>query len=85
MRATPSTSNLAGVPLFLLRPLAAESSWYTPARKLTHHLPYSLVIEKLSKHFGRVTGDDDTGPDEPFETIEALSAPIANQSPQDDP
>ncbi|KAI0939291.1 hypothetical protein AcW1_004373 [Taiwanofungus camphoratus] len=56
-----------------------------PRRKLTHHLPYSLVIEKLSKHFGRVTGDDDTGPDEPFETIEALSAPIANQSPQDDP
>ena len=25
-----------------------------PRRKLTQHLPYSLVIEKLSKHFGRV-------------------------------
>ena len=23
-------------------------------RKLTQHLPYSLVIEKLSKHFGRI-------------------------------
>ena len=27
--------------------------WYG-CRKLTQHLPYSLVIEKLSKHFGRV-------------------------------
>ncbi|PCH41533.1 hypothetical protein WOLCODRAFT_69760 [Wolfiporia cocos MD-104 SS10] len=54
-----------------------------PRRKLTQHLPYSLVIEKLSKHFGRV--NEDTGPDEPFETIDALSAPVANQSPQDDP
>ena len=25
-----------------------------PRRKLTQHLPYSLVIEKLSKHFERV-------------------------------
>src|ERR1700729_304674 len=25
------------------------------SRKLTQHLPYSLVIEKLSKHFGRST------------------------------
>jgi len=56
-----------------------------PRRKLTQHLPYSLVIEKLSKHFGRVADDDDTGPDELFETIDALSAPVANESPQDDP
>ncbi|KAG1852913.1 histidine phosphatase superfamily-domain-containing protein [Suillus tomentosus] len=26
-----------------------------PKRKLTQHLPYSLVIEKLSKHFGKMT------------------------------
>ena len=26
----------------------------TLSRKLTQHLPYSLVIEKLSKHFGRM-------------------------------
>ncbi len=26
-----------------------------PRRKLTQHLPYSLVIERLSKHFGRVS------------------------------
>ncbi|KAA1466479.1 cortical actin cytoskeleton protein asp1 [Dentipellis sp. KUC8613] len=30
-----------------------------PRRKLTQHLPYSLVIEKLSKHFGRNIQDDD--------------------------
>ncbi|KAF8839753.1 hypothetical protein BDN67DRAFT_904940 [Paxillus ammoniavirescens] len=34
-------------------------------RKLTQHLPYSLVIEKLSKHFGRMSEDDDTGTDIP--------------------
>ncbi|KZT12584.1 uncharacterized protein LAESUDRAFT_733240 [Laetiporus sulphureus 93-53] len=56
-----------------------------PRRKLTQHLPYSLVIEKLSKHFGRVIDNDDTDPDEPFETIDALSAPAAYQIPQDDP
>lgn len=56
-----------------------------PRRKLTQHLPYSLVIEKFSKHFGRVPDDEETGPDEPFETIDALNAPVANQSPQDDP
>lgn len=39
-----------------------------PRRKLTQHLPYSLVIEKLSKHFGKMTEqDDDTGTDTPFE------------------
>jgi inositol hexakisphosphate/diphosphoinositol-pentakisphosphate kinase len=38
-------------------------------RKLTQHLPYSLVIEKLSKHFHRTLDDDDTGPDTPFELI----------------
>ncbi|KAI0736151.1 histidine phosphatase superfamily-domain-containing protein [Fomitopsis betulina] len=56
-----------------------------PRRKLTQHLPYSLVIEKLSKHFHRHIGDEDTGPDEPFETIDALSTPVANQIPADDP
>ncbi|KAH9951713.1 histidine phosphatase superfamily-domain-containing protein [Amylocystis lapponica] len=53
-----------------------------PRRKLTQHLPYSLVIEKLSKHFDRVPEDDD---DSPFETIDALSAPVANESTKDDP
>ncbi|CAL1700991.1 unnamed protein product [Somion occarium] len=43
-----------------------------PRRKLTQHLPYSLVIEKLSKHFDRVIEDDD-GPDTPFETIDPTS------------
>ncbi|SJL01983.1 related to Inositol hexakisphosphate and diphosphoinositol-pentakisphosphate kinase [Armillaria ostoyae] len=45
-------------------------------RKLTQHLPYSLVIEKLSKHFHRLSEleDEDTGPDTPFETVEALPA-----------
>lgn len=39
-----------------------------PRRKLTQHLPYSLVIEKLSKHFGKmIEQDDDTGTDTPFE------------------
>lgn len=39
-----------------------------PRRKLTQHLPYSLVIEKLSKHFGKITEqDDDTGTDTPYE------------------
>ncbi|KAJ3736389.1 histidine phosphatase superfamily-domain-containing protein [Lentinula guzmanii] len=43
-------------------------------RKLTQHLPYSLVIEKLSKHFHRLKDEDiDTGPE--FETVEAI-API---------
>ncbi|OJT08007.1 Inositol hexakisphosphate and diphosphoinositol-pentakisphosphate kinase [Trametes pubescens] len=56
-----------------------------PRRKLTQHLPYSLVIERLSKHFGRVSDDDDTGPDTPYETIDALQAPIASTAPPDDP
>ena len=56
-----------------------------PRRKLTQHLPYSLVIERLSKHFGRVPDDDDTGPDTPYETIDALQAPIASTTPADDP
>lgn len=49
-------------------------------RKLTQHLPYSLVIEKLSKHFERMTEDEDTGSDPPYETIEALATPIVNDS-----
>ncbi|KAF8351477.1 histidine phosphatase superfamily-domain-containing protein [Amanita rubescens] len=41
-------------------------------RKLTQHLPYSLVIEKLSKHFHRLNDqDDDTGTEATYETIEA--------------
>lgn len=56
-----------------------------PRRKLTQHLPYPLVIERLSKHFDRVMDDDDTGPDTPFETIDALQAPIASSAPADDP
>ncbi|KIM90772.1 hypothetical protein PILCRDRAFT_811250 [Piloderma croceum F 1598] len=54
-------------------------------RKLTQHLPYSLVIEKLSKHFGRSTEDDESGPDAPYETIEALVTPVATDSGSEDP
>jgi len=53
-------------------------------RKLTQHLPYSLVIEKLSKHFGRTPEDDDTGPDTPF-ALEALPVTVANETSVDDP
>ncbi|KAI6119363.1 histidine phosphatase superfamily-domain-containing protein [Pisolithus croceorrhizus] len=43
-----------------------------PRRKLTQHLPYSLVIEKLSKHFGRLTEGEDTGTDTSLlETIQS--------------
>ncbi|KAG5634473.1 hypothetical protein H0H81_001830 [Sphagnurus paluster] len=45
-----------------------------PRRKLTQHLPYSLVIEKLSKHFKRLKDGDDRFA--LFETIEARSAAI---------
>ncbi|KAF9058218.1 histidine phosphatase superfamily-domain-containing protein [Panaeolus papilionaceus] len=38
-----------------------------PRRKLTQHLPYSVVIEKLSKHFDRL--DEDSANEGPFETI----------------
>jgi len=50
-----------------------------PRRKLTQHLPYSLVVEKLSKHFNRVTESDDLF-EGPFETIEAppLALPFEN-------
>ncbi|TDL29202.1 hypothetical protein BD410DRAFT_892545 [Rickenella mellea] len=41
-----------------------------PRRKLTQHLPYSLVIEKLSKHFGRVVEEDDTGPETTLDVLE---------------
>ncbi|KAI0268211.1 cortical actin cytoskeleton protein asp1 [Gloeopeniophorella convolvens] len=53
-------------------------------RKLSQHLPYSLVIEKLSKHFGRTLEDDDTGPETPL-VIDALSTPVANESSKDYP
>ncbi|EKM59188.1 uncharacterized protein PHACADRAFT_249460 [Phanerochaete carnosa HHB-10118-sp] len=45
-----------------------------PRRKLTQHLPYSLVIEKLSKHFGRAMEDDDTDKESPYEAIVPLTA-----------
>ncbi|KAJ7937090.1 histidine phosphatase superfamily-domain-containing protein [Mycena leptocephala] len=71
--------------------LDARHSLNVQARKkLTQHLPYTLVIEKLSKHFHRLTDDDDTGPDTPFETIkpDPLSLKVvatANDSSSDDP
>ncbi|KAF7301660.1 Inositol hexakisphosphate and diphosphoinositol-pentakisphosphate kinase [Mycena indigotica] len=47
--------------------LDARHSLNVQARKkLTQHLPYSLVIEKLSKHFHRMSDDNDT---DDFETI----------------
>ncbi|KAJ3515336.1 hypothetical protein NLJ89_g1825 [Agrocybe chaxingu] len=51
-----------------------------PRRKLTQHLPYSTVIEKLSKHFDRLTDEDDNGLEGPFETIETplTIPPIGN-------
>ncbi|KAF8913878.1 cortical actin cytoskeleton protein asp1 [Gymnopilus junonius] len=49
-----------------------------PRRKLTQHLPYSLVIEKLSKHFNRLTEEDDTVPGVPFETIDAPLLPLTS-------
>ncbi|KAI0684852.1 histidine phosphatase superfamily-domain-containing protein [Cytidiella melzeri] len=45
-----------------------------PRKKLTQHLPYSLVIEKFSKHFGRVVDDDDTDRETPLELIEPLTS-----------
>ncbi|KAJ7700063.1 histidine phosphatase superfamily-domain-containing protein [Mycena rosella] len=68
--------------------LDARHSLNVQARKkLTQHLPYTLVIEKLSKHFHRLTDDEDTGPDTPFETIRAdpLAAAGAGDSSSDDP
>ncbi|KAG8995548.1 hypothetical protein FRB90_000144 [Tulasnella sp. 427] len=43
-----------------------------PRRKLTQHLDYGLVIEKLSKHFHRVPEDEDEEP------LEAIDVPLAN-------
>lgn len=54
-----------------------------PRRKLTQHLPYSVVISKLSKHFGRQIGDEDAMDD--AVTIEALTTPVANDSSKDYP
>ncbi|KAH9918190.1 histidine phosphatase superfamily-domain-containing protein [Epithele typhae] len=57
-----------------------------PRRKLTQHIPYPLVVDRLSKHFGRHPDDDDTGPDTPFETIDPVGASVAKSStPADDP
>ncbi|KAF8914584.1 histidine phosphatase superfamily-domain-containing protein [Mucidula mucida] len=51
-------------------------------KKLTQHLPYSLVIEKLSKHFHRLSElqDDDTGPDTPFEMVETSPSQLDSSS-----
>ncbi|KAJ6515933.1 histidine phosphatase superfamily-domain-containing protein [Mycena sanguinolenta] len=57
-------------------------------KKLTQHLPYSLVIQKLSKHFHRLDHiDDDTGPDTPFESTNSPPLLIVpgNDSSSDDP
>ncbi|KAL0070778.1 inositol hexakisphosphate and diphosphoinositol-pentakisphosphate kinase [Marasmius tenuissimus] len=45
-------------------------------RKLTQHLPYSLVIEKFSKHFHRLVEDDDKLLDPPLETVETVPSAI---------
>jgi len=69
--------------------LDARHSLNVQARKkLTQHLPYSLVIEKLSKHFHRLNDiDDDTGPDTPYEPINSapLVVALGNDSSSDDP
>ncbi|KAJ7276356.1 histidine phosphatase superfamily-domain-containing protein [Mycena haematopus] len=56
-------------------------------KKLTQHLPYSLVIQKLSKHFHRLNEiDDDTGPDTPYETTNAAPLIVVpDDSSSDDP
>lgn len=50
-----------------------------PRRKLTQHLPYSLVIEKLSKHFHRLDDERDT----PFEIIDTIPTTLADVSSDD--
>ncbi|KAJ7744454.1 histidine phosphatase superfamily-domain-containing protein [Mycena maculata] len=68
--------------------LDARHSLNVQARKkLTQHLPYTLVIEKLSKHFYRLNENDDTGPDTPFETIQSdpMAVAGAGDSSSDDP
>ncbi|KAJ7180047.1 cortical actin cytoskeleton protein asp1 [Mycena crocata] len=67
--------------------LDARHSLNVQARKkLTQHLPYTLVIEKLSKHFGRLTDDDDTGPETPFGTsVQTDPMSLAGDSSSDDP
>ncbi|KAJ3488715.1 hypothetical protein NLI96_g2649 [Meripilus lineatus] len=51
-----------------------------PRRKLTQHLPYSLVIQKLSKHFNRVFEDDDTGPEGPEGPFEMIIDPLSSSN-----
>ncbi|KAJ7638790.1 cortical actin cytoskeleton protein asp1 [Roridomyces roridus] len=65
--------------------LDARHSLNVQARKkLTQHLPYSLVMEKLSKHFHRLTDDDDTGPDVPGPIAPMVVMAAAGDS-SDDP
>ncbi|GJJ07543.1 hypothetical protein Clacol_001745 [Clathrus columnatus] len=54
-----------------------------PRRKLTQHLDYSLVIEKLSKHFDRVAEEDDFEPFDPLATITLPLTAHANGSSSD--
>ncbi|KAL5527236.1 hypothetical protein ACEPAG_6027 [Sanghuangporus baumii] len=49
-----------------------------PRRKLTQHLPYSLVIEKLSKHFNRTFEEEDLTP---VSTIDTMSLGASSSSP----
>jgi len=43
------------------------------------------VIEKLSKHFGRMIEDEESGPDTLFEMIETLTTPAATNSGSEEP
>ncbi|KAK7049534.1 inositol hexakisphosphate and diphosphoinositol-pentakisphosphate kinase [Paramarasmius palmivorus] len=52
-------------------------------RKLTQHLPYSLVIEKLSKHFHRLEEEDEATSEVPFETVQALPSAISMENIHD--
>ncbi|KAF7292492.1 Inositol hexakisphosphate and diphosphoinositol-pentakisphosphate kinase [Mycena chlorophos] len=56
--------------------LDARHSLNVQARKkLTQHLPYSLVIEKLSKHFNRMSDDNDT---DEFEILKPATVTVGN-------
>jgi len=47
-------------------------------RKLTPHIPYNLVIEKLSKHFHRVPNDEDVLMTDP--NPEAITVPLVSMT-----
>jgi inositol-hexakisphosphate/diphosphoinositol-pentakisphosphate 1-kinase len=53
---------------------------YARRRKLTQHLPYSLVIEKLSKHFHRLGIHDDLAtPQPPFTNLTLTGDPVKQE------